>query len=178
MGQIPATQTFIRTLLQTTRLPVVVDADGLNALADDPGFITRHAEGRWILTPHAGEFMRLADDDVDLTDRIRTAQTYAQRWNCVLILKGMPSLTAAPDGTVYINPTGNPALATAGTGDVLAGMCTGLLTQGLSPLHAAVCALHLGGAAADRYALHCHAPTMMATDLLDHLPLILRERFA
>jgi NAD(P)H-hydrate epimerase len=178
MGQAPATQHFIRSLLQATSLPVVIDADGLNALADDPDFITRHAEGRWILTPHAGEFMRLADDDGDLTDRIRTAQTYAQRWNCVLLLKGMPSLTAAPDGTVYINRTGNPALATAGTGDVLAGMCTGLLAQGLSPLHAAVCALHVGGAAADRYALHRHGSTMMATDLLDHLPLVLHERFA
>lgn len=178
LGQAPATQRFIRALLQETRLPVVVDADGLNALADDSNFITQHAEGRWILTPHAGEFMRLADDDADLEDHIRTAQTYAQRWNCVLILKGMPSLTAAPDGTAYINRTGNPALATAGTGDVLAGMCTGLLAQGLSPLHAAVCALHVGGAAADRYARHYHSATMMATDLLDHLPLVLRERFA
>lgn len=178
MGQAPATQHFIRSLLQETSLPVVVDADGLNALADDPGFITKHAEGRWVLTPHTGEFTRLADDGVNLKDRIRTAQTYAQRWNCVLILKGMPSLTATPDGTVYINPTGNPALATAGTGDVLAGMCTGLLAQGLSPLHAAVCALHVGGAAADRYAFHRHGATMMATDLLDHLPLVLRERFA
>jgi NAD(P)H-hydrate epimerase len=178
MGRASSTQTFIRTLLQETSLPVVVDADGLNAIANDPDFNIRHAEGRWILTPHAGEFKLLAGDAADLTDRIRTAHTYAERSNFVLILKGIPSLKAAPDGTVYINHTGNPALATAGTGEVLAGMCTGLLAQGLSPLHAAVCALHVGGAAADRYAHHRHASTMMATDLLDQLPLVLQERFA
>lgn len=178
LGRHPDTQQFIRDLLVKASLPVVIDADGLNALADDPGIITRHAEGRWILTPHAGEFKRLAGKDVDLTDRLGTVQRYAQAWNCVLILKGMPSVVGCPDGTVYINRTGNPALATAGTGDVLAGLTAGLLAQGLLPERAAVCALHLGGAAADRYATHRAARTMLASDLLEHLPLVLHERFA
>ena len=175
-GRHTGTQRFTRALLQQTGLPTVIDADGLNALAGDPDLIARHAEGRWILTPHAGEFRRLADADVDLTDRVGVAQHYAQRWNCVLILKGMPSVVGNPDGTVYINATGNPALATAGTGDVLAGLCAGLLAQGLAPAEAAVCALHLGGAAADHYA-ESHPPqTMMAMDLLDALPKVLKER--
>ncbi|MFB3132713.1 MAG: NAD(P)H-hydrate dehydratase, partial [Rhodothermales bacterium] len=123
-------------------------------------------------------FRRLAGAEVDLSDRVRVAQDYARRWNCVLILKGMPSVVGSPDGAVFINATGNPALATAGTGDVLAGLCAGLLAQGLSPVPAAVCALHLGGAAADRYAAHRHRRTMIAMDLLDQLPLVLKERFS
>ena len=177
-GRHPVTQRFIRALLQQTDLPAVVDADGLNALAEDPDWIARHAAGRWILTPHAGEFRRLAGGDVDLSDRIGVVQDYARRWNCVLILKGMPSVVGTPDGAAFINATGNPALATAGTGDVLAGLCAGLLAQGVAPTAAAVAALHLGGAAADRYVAHHHPRTMIATDLLDQLPLVLKERFS
>ena len=177
-GRHTGTQRFIRALLQQTSLPTVIDADGLNALTADPDLIARHAEGRWILTPHAGEFRRLADADVDLTDRVGVAQHYAQRWQCVLILKGMPSVVGCPDGTVYVNATGNPALATAGTGDVLAGLCAGFLAQGLTPVQAAVCALHLGGTAADHYAQSHPPQTMMAMDLLDELPGVLKERFS
>ena len=177
LGQHPATQRFVRTLLARSEVPAVLDADALNALAGDPGFLAEHAHGRWILTPHAGEFRRLAGDDVDLDDRVRTAQHFARRWNCVLVLKGLPSLVAAPDGTTFVNATGGPALATAGTGDVLAGLCVGLLAQGLAPLHAAVAALHLGGAAADRYTARRAARSMVATDLLAELPAVLHERF-
>lgn len=178
LGRTPGTADFARTLLRRSDLPAVVDADGLNALAGQMEAFAPHAGGNWILTPHAGEFRRLADADADLDDRLRTAQTYAERWNCVLLLKGMPSIAAAPDGAVYVNGTGNPALATAGTGDVLAGLCVSFLAQGLSPEHAALCALHVGGAAADRYAAHTAAHTMMALDLLDQLPLVLDEHFS
>jgi NAD(P)H-hydrate epimerase len=178
LGRASNTARFVRRLLRTTDLPAVVDADGLNALANRMDDLAEHAEGRWILTPHAGEFRRLADDAVDLDDPIRTAQTYAQRWNCVLVLKGMPSLVASPNGAVFVNGTGNPALATAGTGDVLAGLCVSLLAQGVPPTQAACCALHLGGAAADRYAQHTDERTMMALDLIDHLPSVFAERFA
>ncbi len=178
LGRHPATQAFVLRLLQQVEMPVVVDADGLNALAQAPDLVARHARGRWILTPHAGEFARLAGSEVDPTDRIRVAQDYARRWQCVLLLKGMPSVVAGPDGAAYVGATGNPALATAGTGDVLAGQCVGLLAQGLSPLRAAVCALHTGGAAADRYAARRPPSSMMATDLLDELPRVLQERFS
>ena len=178
LGRAANTAQFARHLLRTSDLPAVVDADGLNALAGHMDDAADHAAKPWILTPHAGEFRRLADDDVDLDDPIRAAQTYAARWNCVLVLKGMPSVVASPDGAVFVNRTGNPALATAGTGDVLAGLCVSFLAQGVPPTQAACCALHLGGAAADRYAAHADARTMMALDLLDHLPAVLSERFA
>lgn len=180
LGRQAPTARFVRALLADAadrNLPAVVDADGLNALAGHTDLLER-AEGRWVLTPHAGEFGRLAGEDVALDDRIRTARAWAVRWGCVLLLKGMPSVVAAPGGAVYVGGTGGPALATAGTGDVLAGLCTGLLAQGLEPVRAAVCALHLGGAAADRYAAHRAARTLLATDLLDELPHVLHERFA
>lgn len=177
LGRHPDTQRFVRSLLERATQPVVVDADGLNALVGFTDLIRHHAQGRWILTPHAGEFRRLVGNDVDLTDRVRVVQQYARAWNCVLLLKGMPSLVGCPDGTVWINATGNPALATAGTGDILAGLCVGLLAQGLSPDRAALCALHVGGAVADHYAAQAALQSMMAMDLLTHLPQVLRERF-
>ncbi len=183
LGRAPGTQRFIRRLLQATDLPAVIDADGLNALDSD--WLAEHASGRWVLTPHAGEFTRLAEEDVDLADRLRTAQAYARRWNSVLLLKGQPSITAAPEacpgprsgGRAWVCRTGGPALATAGTGDVLAGLCAGLLAQGLAPEAAAVCAVHLGGAAADRYARRRAPRAMVATDLLRMLPRLLHDRF-
>lgn len=177
LGRGPETQTFVRKLLTTTQLPTVVDADGLNALVNHTDLISQYANGQWILTPHVGEFRRLVGHDLELTDRVAVARAYAQRWNSVLILKGFSSLVACPDGTVYINATGNVALATAGTGDVLAGLCAGLLAQGLPASDAAVCALHIGGAAADRYVATKGKTTLLATDLLTELPLVMSERF-
>jgi NAD(P)H-hydrate epimerase len=131
---------------------------------------TFNPDGQWILTPHAGEFQRLAGTEVDLTDRIAVTQNYAARWNVVLLLKGHPSVVATPDGTTFVGSTGGPALATAGTGDVLAGLCAGFLAQGMAPVRAAAAATHLGGAAADRYATHADPRTMQATDLLHEVP--------
>jgi NAD(P)H-hydrate epimerase len=94
-----------------------------------------------------------------------------------LILKGMPSVVGLPDGRVFIGATGNPALATAGTGDVLAGLCAGFLAQGLSPAQAAVAGLHVGGAAADLFVRTGDPRTMIASDLIDLIPEAIAERF-
>ena len=169
LGRSASTQSFVRTLLHDTGRPTVVDADGLNALAGAIDDLSAHAEGRWLLTPHAGEFQRLAGS-VDLSDRVRTADEYAARWNSTLLLKGRPSLVAQPDGPTYVGGPGSTALATAGTGDVLAGQCAALLAQGVPPTRAAAVALHLGGRAAQRYASDHDPRTMVATDLLDALP--------
>jgi len=178
MGQLPETQSFIRTLATShTNCPIILDADGLNAFQGHTHLFKEHAGGKWILTPHLGEFKRLAGDDVDLRNLVETVQKYAASWNCVLILKGAPSLVGTPDGSVYINPGVNNALATAGTGDVLAGLCAGLLSQGLSPIDAALCALHIGLAAADSYTTEFHSSTMRASDLIRHIRTVLSTRY-
>ena len=176
LGTQKGTKAFVHRLCEQSDLPMVIDADGLNALADDTEFIRAHSDGKWILTPHAGEFKRLAGD-VDLDDRIEVAREWANRLDVVLVLKGMPTVIAAPNGHVYTCGTGNPSLATAGTGDVLAGMTAGLLAQGLTAEAAAVCAVHVGGAAADAYAARTSRRTMMAMDLLNETPGVLHERF-
>jgi len=175
LGRSPDTERFVHRLLKETDAPLVIDADGLNALAAYDADWTDHATDDWILTPHAGEFQRLAGE-VDLAERVRVVQEHAQQWGVVLLLKGQPSIVAGPDGDTYLGSTGTPALATAGTGDVLAGQCVGLLAQGLSPVNAAAAALHLGGAAAQRYAETRDARTMAASDLVDELPSVTRDR--
>ncbi len=175
IGRLPATQQFVQNLLKSTDLPLVLDADGLHAVADQTDIISRYANGRWILTPHLGEFRRLAGETVDISDRLATVRKYAQEWNCVLVLKGAPTVVGTPDGSVFINPTINPALATAGSGDVLAGLCAGFLAQGLSPIKSTLSALYLGGKAADSYTSQQHLSTMLATDLIAHFCQVMND---
>ena len=169
MGRRPATQAFIRSLLSQTTLPSVIDADGLNAFAEFTDMLPKYAGRQWILTPHLGEFKRLTGEDVNPINRVASVRHYARTWNCILVLKGAPSIVADPDGNVYINPTGNSALATAGTGDVLAGLCTGFLAQGLLPVQAALTALYIGGKAADMYTRSNNPLTMLAGDLIAYV---------
>lgn len=184
LGRDPDTQAFVRRFLSEVDVPVVVDADGLNALAGHTELIEQHANGRWVLTPHMGEFRRLAGDEIDSndaldpSDTVALAQHFAAKWNCVLLLKGLPSVVATPTGTAYLNATGGPALASAGTGDVLSGLCAGLLAQGMDPERAAVAALHIGGAAADAYASRFDGRTLQAMDIIGELPELLKERFS
>ena len=175
LGKHPKTQALVRDLLPRLDGPVVVDADGLNALAGHTDLVAEHADGRWVLTPHLGELKRLVGEDLDATNRVRLAAEWAERWQSVLVVKGMPSVVGTPDGRVFVGGSGNPALATAGTGDVLAGMTVGLLAQGLAPAEAAICALHLGGLAADRWAATRAPRTLLATDILRELPHVLTE---
>lgn len=176
LGRAPSTGRFVRRLVQEIDTPLVLDADGLNAIAGHMDELTPQAGNSWILTPHAGEFRRLVGEEVDLSTRVRVAQKYADRWNVVCLLKGAPSIVAGPDGRAFAATTATSALATAGTGDVLAGQCVGLLAQGVPPLEAAATALHLGGAAAERYAATHDPRTMVATDLLEMIPRVASER--
>jgi NAD(P)H-hydrate epimerase len=167
----------VRRLVRTIDTPLVLDADGLNALAGHIDELAEERQAPWVLTPHTGEFRRLAGEDVSLTDRVRVAQAYAERWGAVCLLKGMPSVVAGPDGRAFLGSILTPALATAGTGDVLAGQCVGLMAQGVPPLGAAAAALHVGGAAAARYGATHDSRSMVATDLLDMIPRVAAERF-
>lgn len=174
LGQHPETQEFIIQFMMSYKGNVVVDADGLNNLAAG-AFRWSKCSAMCILTPHVGEFSRLTKLPVyDIeTYRLQHAQQYAKRNNVVLLLKGVPTVTASPSGEVIVNSTGNPGMATAGAGDILAGIIGGLWAQGMEARDAAACAAYLHGAAGDCAAAHLGEKSMLATDILKYLPNVL-----
>jgi NAD(P)H-hydrate epimerase len=174
MGRNPETIQFIRAIVKDLTVPVVVDADGLNALdaKDLPG------AGARILTPHPGEMSRLSGKTIAeiQADRIDHARDFATEHRVYLVLKGNRSVIAAPDGRVWINPTGSPAMATGGTGDVLTGIIAGLLAQFPQQLEAALlAAVYLHGRAGELGANELGEKTLIATDLFEFLPEAMRE---
>ncbi|MEG1345446.1 MAG: NAD(P)H-hydrate dehydratase, partial [Acidaminococcaceae bacterium] len=150
LGTSEATQDVLLDVLPKLEQPVVLDADALNALVGRTEVLNAMTAPK-ILTPHPGEMARLIDSDAANVDanRLATAKHYAVRWNAVVVLKGAPTVIATPEGNVYINTTGNEGMATGGCGDVLTGVLTALLAQGLAPLEAALLGVYLHGAAAD-----------------------------
>jgi NAD(P)H-hydrate epimerase len=169
LGTATATVTAVREFIGKAPVPIVLDADGINAIAGDPELLAHRPDGvSTIITPHEGEFTRLAGGPPG-DDRVAAARDLARRSNAVVLLKGSRSVIAAPDGRAAINTTGGPWLATAGTGDVLAGIVGALVARGLEPFDAAVAGAWLHGRAADGAG---HAG-LVAGDLIDALPRIL-----
>jgi len=154
---------------------LVIDADGLNALSEVRGW-AGSLPGSTVLTPHPGEMARLLGITVAEveTDRVGVARRAAREWKTVVVLKGAYTVVASPKGGVCINPFANPALATAGTGDVLAGTIASLLAQGLSPFGAAVAGAYLHGLAGQMVSEEMGPAGALAGDLLLKLPLALR----
>jgi NAD(P)H-hydrate epimerase len=171
----PETQSVIRELVARLSIPLVIDADGLNALADHLEPLKRpHAP--MVLTPHPGEMgrlTRLGSREVQRR-RIDLAVEFAQAYQVVLVLKGART-RASPDGRVTLNPTGNSGMATAGTGDVLTGVIAALVAQGLSPADAARLGVYLHGSAGDLIARERGERGMMAGDLVDRIPSVLND---
>ena len=155
---------------------LIVDADGLNILAGMEGWPKR-LPPESILTPHPGEMSRLMECTVGdvQADRVTVAQSQAAAWGQVIVLKGAHTVVAAADGRAAVSPFANPALATAGTGDVLAGVIAGLLAQGLDRLDAAACGVHLHGAAGERVRESIGDAGAVAGDLLPELPAVIRD---
>jgi ADP-dependent NAD(P)H-hydrate dehydratase / NAD(P)H-hydrate epimerase len=171
LGKAPGTQALARELAERIDVPLVVDADGLNALAGDLDPLRRR---RWptVLTPHAGELGRLLERDSAEIGRARLAhaRAAAQQAKAIVVLKGDDTLVAAPSGRVAVSPGGAPALATAGTGDVLAGVTGALLARGVSHAHAA-CAAVYAHVRAGRLAAAAHGPdSVIASDVIAALP--------
>jgi NAD(P)H-hydrate epimerase len=156
--------------------PLVLDADGLNLLHQIEGWAGR-LPADTILTPHPGEMARLLDSDVETVqaDRVGSAQRAAAEWKAIVVLKGANTVIAAPDGRVAVNPAASAALATAGTGDVLAGCIAGLLAQGLAPFDAAVAGVFVHGQAGLLVAEELGDAGALAGDLAEALPHALRE---
>ena len=163
-----------RRLARTCGRPLVIDADGLNAFEGQPDLLARIRSPR-ILTPHLGEMRRLCGiEPQELeTRRIDAAREWAERWKAVVVLKGAPTVSASPDGRATVNPTGNPGMATAGTGDVLTGAIAGLLAQGLEPYDAARLGVYVHGMAGDVAAGEKGQQGLTASDVLETLPLAL-----
>jgi NAD(P)H-hydrate epimerase len=162
---------FIEKMYHECPLPMVVDADALNALAGKLEKLGQPRAAR-ILTPHPGEMARLTGlpkSKVE-ADRRRTALRYAKRWGCVVVLKGHGTVAASPEGKVYINFTGNPGMATAGSGDVLTGMIAALVSQGLGPFEAAKFGVWWHGKSGDDAASGQHPrASLIASDIIQKL---------
>ncbi|HEX9020196.1 MAG TPA: NAD(P)H-hydrate dehydratase [Nitrospirota bacterium] len=166
----------VRNLVQGLTVPAVIDADGLNALAGSIE-ILRRARAPLVLTPHPGEMGRLmgiSSAEVQ-KDRIGVATAFAKKHNVTLVLKGAGTVIAAPNGYVFINSTGNPGMATGGTGDVLTGMIGGLLAQGHGATRAACFAVYLHGLAGDMAAKEKGEAGMIAGDLIDKIQKAMSE---
>jgi NAD(P)H-hydrate epimerase len=158
---------LLKKLLKTATVPMILDADAINSLSGDKN-IFKNVKAPVILTPHPGEMARLltqkskvrskkSDEIIRIkikNDKINTAISFAKETGVCLVLKGAPTIISEPDGKVYINTTGNPGMATAGSGDVLTGMISGFLAQGLSPLAASEKGMH----------------SLIASDIIDKIP--------
>jgi len=164
---------LVARLMREAIIPTVIDADGLNSIAGTD-FHGRGVET--ILTPHPGEMARLSGHAYHASSRLPLARAFAQERNVCLVLKGYRTLIALPDGNVWINTSGSPAMATGGTGDILTGMIAGLVAQFPDDIATAVRAavwLHgrAGQIGAEELTEHC----LIATDLLHYLPKAIRE---
>jgi len=171
IGRAGETTGLVRALAKRIDLPLAVDADGVIAFVGELELL-RGRRAPTVLTPHPGEaaaVLGVRPAQIN-ADRAAAARELAARSGAVVLLKGAGTAVAAPDGTLIVNPTGGPALATGGTGDVLLGVVTGLLAQGLAPLSAAALAAFLHGAAADRIAARRGDTGMLASELLPALP--------
>jgi hydroxyethylthiazole kinase-like uncharacterized protein yjeF len=171
LGRTPQVAQFVRTLLDRITVPLVLDADALTVLADDPTCLTRREDRDLIITPHPGEMARLVGASIaDVqANRIDVASSFATAHRVYVVLKGHRTVIATPEGRVYINPTGNPGMATGGTGDVLTGMIAAWLAQLLDADAACRLAVFLHGAAGDLAEAKQGQVGMIATDLLDNL---------
>jgi NAD(P)H-hydrate epimerase len=170
-----ATAQFVWRLIPKINIPVVVDADGLNILGQKRDLLKRLPKPA-ILTPHPGEFARLIDLPIAevLAKRLELVPAFAKGYGVYLVLKGYRTLVGAPDGRVFINPTGNPGMATGGSGDVLSGMIASMLMQLRDPLLAAIAAVYIHGLSGDMAAQKIGERALVAGDLIRFLPQALK----
>lgn len=177
LGTHPSTQRFIREIVRRCPKPLVIDADGINALKGHSDILKKTSTPR-ILTPHAGEFSRITGrpkKNIVAKPRECVDQWAKKFSGCVVLLKGHRTLVAAAGKETYTNTTGNVGMATAGSGDVLTGMITAFLTQGIDPFDAAKFGAYLHGKAGDLAAKKKGKVSLIATDLIDFLPQAIRS---
>ncbi len=167
-----SSRAFVRAVAMKRKRPMIIDADGLNSLTPWAENLRGSAELPLILTPHPGEMARLIAKPVVeiITDVVGVARSFATARSVILVLKGSPTVIAAPDGQVYVNPTGNAGMATGGTGDVLTGIIASFVAQKLDdPLNATIAAVYLHGLSGDIAASRVGTRAMIASDVTAHL---------
>jgi hydroxyethylthiazole kinase-like uncharacterized protein yjeF len=168
LGSKANTQRALHDLIKKTKVPPVIDADGLNILTANKEWLKILPEGT-VLTPHPREFERLAGKAGSAYQRNNMQIEFAKKYNLIVVLKGAYTATAMPDGTCYFNSTGNPGMATAGSGDVLTGMILSLLGQGYSPANSALIGVYLHGLAGDLAAANSSEESVIAGDIIDNI---------
>ena len=182
LGREKSTQRLIRSLVLSVRKPLVIDADGLNALDENPAFIAHGAVKRsvTVVTPHGGEMARLKGCSINkiLLARKEVAKSFSNDYNCITVLKGHRTIVASPQGELYINRTGNPGMATAGAGDVLSGMIAAFIGQGIGGFEATKAAVYLHGLAGDIAFRRRTAMGLIASDIIDSIPEALQQSFS
>ncbi|MAT53734.1 MAG: bifunctional ADP-dependent NAD(P)H-hydrate dehydratase/NAD(P)H-hydrate epimerase [Saprospirales bacterium] len=168
IGTADATALALRAMLEQADHPLVLDADALNLLARHPEF-WEHVPENSILTPHPKEFERLFGKTSDSFERNALQREMARKYKVFIVLKGAYTCTSTPEGICYFNSTGNPGMATGGSGDVLTGMLTGLLAQGYSPFETCVLGVYLHGLAGDLAAEELQQEALLASDIISHI---------
>lgn len=172
MGLNTDTLRLVNRIIREIEIPLVIDADGLNAVAKNP-YILSEAKAPLILTPHPGEMSRLTGKSIDeiLSDPVKEAKEFADKYKCTLVLKGANTVVASHDSKkIYINTTGNSGLAKGGSGDLLSGITVSLLAQGMKSFDAAVTAVYIHGDCADEIAMFSSERGMTVSDMINYLP--------
>ena len=171
LGEAAETKKLVHRIIKESPVTIVIDADGLNNLAGSTE-ILKKAKAPLILTPHPGEMARLMDSTAGSVqkDRITCARKFAEKFNVHIILKGAKTIIAHPEGNIFINPTGNPGMASGGMGDVLTGIIAGLVAQGFSPESAAHTGVYLHGAAADMLAETIGPFGYLSSEVMNAIP--------
>ena len=169
------TRAIVQGFIENSEAPMVLDADALNAIAEEPA-VLRKAKAPIVITPHPAEFGRLMHMTPQAVnaDREGLAARFAREYGVVTVLKGAGTVIASPEGELVVNPTGNSGMATGGSGDVLAGMTGALLAQGVKPFEAAAAAVYLHGLAGDIAAEKRGRTSMLPSDLIECIPAALR----
>jgi ADP-dependent NAD(P)H-hydrate dehydratase / NAD(P)H-hydrate epimerase len=169
---------IVELLLRECRVPLVLDADALNAISLNIA-ILKNVQTETVITPHPGEMARLAGVTTSevMEDRVGIARGFAAKWGVITVLKGSRTIIALPDGRYYINMTGNPGMATGGSGDVLTGIISSLAGQGMKPADAAIAGVYLHGLAGDAAAVRLGQCGMLPRDMVGELPVIMTKVF-
>lgn len=168
LGKEKETLSVLQQLLTTTKAPLIIDADALNMLSENSHLMEK-LPSHTILTPHPKEFQRLAGKSSNEFDRLELARDFSKRYKVILCLKGANTAVVLPNGEVHFNSTGNPGMATGGTGDVLTGVISALLAQGYKPQDAAILGVYQHGKAGDQAAEVRGMSALIASDVAENL---------